>query len=85
MTGTARGKKKTSQQKLIDNAERFAAGCTRDRLELRLVDEVKRLQKRIDRALAYIESADDFGDELDADDMKVFLTTDYKFLTDSAE
>lgn len=35
--------KKSSQQKLIDQAERFAAGCSRSRLELRLVDEIHRL------------------------------------------
>jgi hypothetical protein len=35
--------RKSSQQKLIEKAERFAAGCSRSRMELRLVDEIHRL------------------------------------------
>lgn len=41
------GERKSSQQKLIESAERFAAGCSRSRLELRLVDEIHRLNKII--------------------------------------
>jgi hypothetical protein len=40
--------RKTSQQKLIEKAEQFAGGCSRSRLELRLVDEIHRLNRIIE-------------------------------------
>ena len=39
--------KKSAREKLIDNAESFAAGCNRSRLELRLVDEIRKAEKEL--------------------------------------
>lgn len=40
--------KQTRQERLIARAEKFAAGCKRNRLELQLVDEIHRLNKIIE-------------------------------------
>lgn len=37
--------RKSSLDRLIEDAERFASGCSRSRLELRLVDAIHRLRK----------------------------------------
>lgn len=78
--------KMSSQERLIALAERFAAGCSRSRLELRLVDEIHRLnrrikilsedtvaQKQIQEAIDHIRSAESYGDELDPEDLLVIL------------
>lgn len=67
----------TKKERMIDEAESFAAGCSRDRLELRLVDEIHRLDARIAKAVAYIEYANEYGDELDHGDMLAFLQKDF--------
>lgn len=49
----------SSQEKLIREAERFAAGCSRNRLELRLVDEIHRLNAYIDKQRELINKLND--------------------------
>lgn len=41
-----------SREKLIREAESFAGGCSRSRLELRLVDEIRKLEGELAVALA---------------------------------
>lgn len=58
--------KSKSREKLIREAERFAAGCSRSRLELRLVDEIRRLEDRLDKVVDVLEQPLDTTQVLDS-------------------
>lgn len=47
----------SGNQDLIDEAESFAAGCSRTRIELRLVDALKEAEKKI-QELSNLSSID---------------------------
>jgi len=71
--------RKSSRDRLIEEAERFAAGCSRSRLELRLVDAIHRTQKeadalqvKFDNLKKYAEDCEAYGDVPELSDLMEF-------------
>lgn len=53
------------REKLIREAESFAAGCSRSKLELRLVDEIRKLEKQLEDVKEVLEKPLDTTQVLD--------------------